>query len=177
MLIHLWRTLQISSSWHNFKTGGIHASINYVRGCTHSSSSSVFFFPLRRSHLIGPSPIFLEHGALSKPWNPEYASLWSCAPLKIYICGSWTMAQQYGIKIEVLLGTSYGTHWEIEEHFANLTKTAWELDGKTLRTLKKKSTTPPAPAPKEKNYALLSLLIGCIKFLFPKQFVIIFNLN
>jgi hypothetical protein len=60
------------------------------------------------------------------------------------------MAQQYGIKIEVVLGTSYGTHWEIEEHFGNLTKTVWELDGKTLRTEKKKSTCPPAPTPNKK---------------------------
>jgi hypothetical protein len=86
------------------------------------------------------------------------------------------MAQQYGIKIEVVLGTSYGTHWEIEEHFGNLTKTVWELDGKTLRTEKIKSTCPLRPL-QTKNYALLSLLTGCIKFLFPKRFVIIFNLN
>jgi hypothetical protein len=87
------------------------------------------------------------------------------------------MAQQYGIKIEVLLGTSYGTHWEIEEHFGNLTKTGWELYGKTLRTEKKKSTSPPLCPLQRKNYALLCLLIGCIKFIFPKRFVIIFNLN
>jgi hypothetical protein len=31
-----------------------------VRGCPHNSS----FFSERRSHLIGPSPIFLEHWAL-----------------------------------------------------------------------------------------------------------------
>ncbi len=32
--------------------------------------------------------------------------------LQIYIHGSWTMTKPYGIKHEVLLGTSQGTHWE-----------------------------------------------------------------
>jgi len=57
------------------------------------------------------------------------------------------MDQQYGIKNEVLLGTSYGTHCKLEEHFGNLTKTPWELDGKTLRTEKK---SPPPTKEKTK---------------------------
>jgi hypothetical protein len=86
------------------------------------------------------------------------------------------MAQQYGIKIEVLLGTSYGTHWEIGEHFGNLTKTGWELDGKTLRTTKG-IHLPPAPAPEKKlcppkpSHWLHKISISKM------MFVIIFNLN
>jgi hypothetical protein len=49
------------------------------------------------------------------------------------------------------------------------------LLGNTLVTNNK----PPLPLanPKEKNQAPLSLLIGCLKFVFPKQFVTIFTLN
>jgi hypothetical protein len=38
---------------------------------------------------------------------------------------------------------------------------------------------PPLPLanPKETNSAPVSLLIGCMKFVFPKQFITIFTLN
>jgi hypothetical protein len=60
---------------------------------------------------------------------------------------------------EVLLGTCWGTHWElgktIEEHIENLGKmlrTHWELDGNTLRT-KKSSQNPNPPLPLKEIWA------------------------
>jgi hypothetical protein len=64
------------------------------------------------------------------------------------------MAKQYGIKNEVSLGTS------------------WELDGNTLGK-------PPPPLTKTQKTKTkpLNLLIGCMKFIFPKWYVTIFNLD
>jgi hypothetical protein len=42
--------------------------------------------------------------------------------------------------------------------------------------IKTKNAPLPPQNPKERSQAL-SLLIGCMKFLFPKQFVTIFNLE
>jgi hypothetical protein len=75
----------------------------------------------------------------------------------------------------VLLGSSKGTTWE---HFENLIVTLWEHIWKEAKNNPKKSLTPP---PKEKNWTpndcMLSLLIGCMKVLFPKLFVPIFDLG
>jgi hypothetical protein len=60
--------------------------------------------------------------------------------------------------------------------------TPWEHDGNTLRTReKKKQKIPVPPLKKKKNWTvhecMLSLPIGCMKFLFPKPFVTIFVLG
>jgi hypothetical protein len=53
------------------------------------------------------------------------------------------MVKQYGIKIELLLGT----HWELGGHFGNLVGTHWELGMN-----KKKQKKPLSPFhPKRKN--------------------------
>jgi hypothetical protein len=72
-------------------------------------------------------------------------------------------------KTQVLLGISLGT--------------LWELDGNTLGTREKtqKVTLPRPPWKEKKNWIIhecvLSLHIGCMKFLFPKLFVTIFGLG
>jgi hypothetical protein len=56
--------------------------------------------------------------------------------------------KKYGIKSEVLLGTCWGTHWELENMLRITLGTSWwELDGNTLKTTK---IAPPHP--KEKNW-------------------------
>jgi len=109
----------------------------------------------RRSHLIGPPLIFLEHGALTyiEAWKrrhfpPQIWSMVSCASLAQFtsnIHGSWTMAEQSVIQkwgaIRNLLGNTLGTN---------------------------KKPSLPLANPKEKNQAPLSLLIGCMKFVFHK---------
>jgi hypothetical protein len=66
-------------------------------------------------------------------------------------------------KIEVLVGTSSETTWELEEPQENMLKTCWEQGRKT----KKNS---PHPTPKWRKQAhhecTLNLPIGYMKFLF-----------
>jgi hypothetical protein len=72
------------------------------------------------------------------------------------------------------LGTHYGTTQELEECQGNMLGTDWEH-----RRKKQTITPPPTPPPKGKNRAhnecMLSLPVGCMKFLFPKLFVTIKN--
>jgi hypothetical protein len=73
------------------------------------------------------------------------------------------------------------------KHIGNLMGTRWELKGNMLGTKEKRKNPPPTPlaAPtqniKENNSrhfeCMLSLPIGCMKFLFPKLFVTIFGLG
>jgi hypothetical protein len=67
------------------------------------------------------------------------------------------------------------------EQFGNILGNTWgtlgELDENT--TDKKTKKIPPLPLPKlkRKKISLSSILIGCIKFPFPKWFITIFNLD
>jgi hypothetical protein len=92
-------------------------------------------------------------------------------------------------KSEVLWRTCWGTHWELGEHIGDLMGTHWELKGNIVRTHwepgkyeKKKILHTPFPKKplKQKKQGTLSaclgLPIGCMKFLFPKEFVTIFGL-
>jgi len=56
----------------------------------------------------------------------------------------------------VLVGTSWGTHWELEEYSGNLMGILWKLDEKPLGTggagQKKRNLSPHPPQnPKGKN--------------------------
>jgi len=70
------------------------------------------------------------------------------------------------------------------EQIGNLMGTSWELKGNMLGTKEKNPSPTPLPPPtqnlKEKKSrhfeCMLSLHIGCIKFLFPKLFFTIFGL-
>ncbi len=150
MLIHLWRTLQISKLMAQFLNWGIRASINCVRGCTHSSSSSSgFFFPLRRSHLIGPSPIFLEHGALPT------MEAWICFPLvprppyNLYQWklnhGSTIWDKNWGVIGNILWNTlgNWGTFWKLDK---NRLGTWWENIENN-----KRNPPPPCACSREKT--------------------------
>jgi len=141
---------------------------------------SHFFSFLEGTILIGPSPNYLEHWALLNrtiSLNPKFQNRNKCTPLwftfSVYIHG--ICAKPYRIKL-VLLGVSGGYLWKPDE---NSMGTWWEH----IRT--KKKTHPPASPPRihtqEKDWtphgSMLSLLIGCMKLLFPKLFVTIFGLG
>jgi hypothetical protein len=69
---------------------------------------------------------------------------------------------------------------ELGEHFGNLMITSWELDEtkcENIWNIGKTKKMHPLHHPKLKISAALSLLIGCMKFLFSKQFIIIFTLD
>jgi hypothetical protein len=59
----------------------------------------------------------------------------------------------------------------------------WELDGNTFAVDKKNQKKVHSPTPekperkKKKKRCTLSLLIGCIKYLFPKVFVTIYSMG
>jgi len=72
-----------------------------------------------------------------------------------------------------MLGKILGTHWELER---NIVRTHWEV-GKN-----EKKSPPPTPKHKKKKdqgtlSACLGLPIGCMKFLFPKDFITIFGMG
>jgi hypothetical protein len=74
----------------------------------------------------------------------------------------------------------------LKEHIWNILGTHWELEGNMLGTKEKILALPPPPPPfsklKRKRKSrhvecMMSLPIGCMKFLFPKLFVTIFGLG
>jgi hypothetical protein len=69
---------------------------------------------------------------------------------------------------EVLLGTSWGTIWELGAPFENLMGTWKRIKNSSPTSPKGKKWTP--------HEGMLSLIIGCMKLLFPKLFVTIFSL-
>jgi len=77
---------------------------------------------------------------------------------------------------------TWGTYWEpIEKFECNLVGTHWEV-GKKWKTFLAPLPHPPHPKTlKEKKQGTLSacsgLPIGCMKFLFPKEFVTVFSLG
>jgi hypothetical protein len=133
-------------------------------GCTHNFLIFLYF---RKSHLIGPSPIILEHGALpniecfpfqNRSMLCHAESLW----FRIYRLYTWKLnyGQKLGDKkcgvIGNVLGNSIGNcgtfFWEhLEEQFGNLGNplgVSWEHYGNRLGTNEKNKKIPP---PKEKN--------------------------
>jgi hypothetical protein len=104
-----------------------------------------------------------------------------CSILKYSVPSLWptyigekedNICQRIWDKSEVLGRTCLGTHWELEEHSGNLMGT------------REKWKQKPSPCPKtwkEKKQGTLSaclgLPIGCMNFLFPKEFVTIFGLG
>jgi hypothetical protein len=76
----------------------------------------------------------------------------------------------------------WGTHWEHMEYIENLIGTHLELEGNMLGTKGKWKNPPPLTQNfKEKKWrhfeCMLSLPIGCMKFLYPKLFITIFGLG
>ncbi len=91
--------------------------------------------------------------------------------LLVYSKGSSTLGKLYGIKRRCYWEQSWECIWE---HFENLMGTLRELG-------EKQKSLSPHPHQKRKNWivheCMLSLPIGCMKFLFPKLFVTIFHLG
>jgi hypothetical protein len=71
----------------------------------------------------------------------------------------------------------------LEEHIENLVNivgTHWEFEWNMLGTKEKKSSPGPQNLKEKKSKhfeCLLSLLVGCMKFLFPKLFITVFGLG
>jgi len=92
----------------------------------------------------------------------------------------------YGIKARCCWEHPWGTHREPKEHIETIMGTHWELEGNMLRTKEKWKKILPSTPPKTQNLkekksrhveCMLSLAIGCMKFLFPKLFITIFDLG
>jgi hypothetical protein len=106
--------------------------------------------------------------------NPKFQNRNKFTPLwftfSVYIDGIW--AKPYGIKLRC--------YWEyLGDTFGNLMRIPWEH----IRMKKKthRPASPPRTPTQEKDrtphWSMLILLIGCMKFLFPKLFVTIFDLG
>jgi hypothetical protein len=116
----------------------------------------------------------IVHFSIEAPlWTPVTKWIQICLPLPyLFSLHTWELnfGQTIWDKIEVRLWTT----WELEEPCENMMRTHWEQG-------KKQEITPPTPPPKENigphHEHMLSLLIGCMKFLFPKTLVIIFGLG
>ncbi len=109
---------------------------------------SSFFLPPRRSHLIGPPPIFLEHQALPKiePCMHAVSCIYDWLITKNY---SFGQSQNISLVISlfrVLEHVGEQTHWQLGEHVGNVIRTHLEQQNVNTPTL-----TPP----KEKN-------LGCL---------------
>jgi hypothetical protein len=106
------------------------------------------------------------------PLNPYFYKL-------LFIHGSWTWPNNMGWKggaIGNILGhtlKTWGTHWEpVGNSLGNLMGTQWEHIGNRPKSKKSHPILLP-PKTQQKNWAFLSLLIGCMKFAFPKWFITI----
>jgi hypothetical protein len=147
--------------------------------------SQLFPFFYEVAILIGLSSILLEHWALPSKSTSldcsckmEINVLPSAPTFSVYIHESWTLGKPcYWDKSNVLLGTSWGTTWEL----GNLIWTSWAHDENTLGTPKTQRNPSPTLHQKKKNELLmscmLSLFIGHMKLWFLKLFVTIFDLG
>jgi hypothetical protein len=87
------------------------------------------------------------------------------------------LEKPYGINPRYYWAHLGGTHSEFE----NPLETKWEYDENTLGKRGGKKSLFPPPLGVGKNWviheSMLSLPIDCMKFLFPKLFIIIFGLG
>jgi len=100
----------------------------------------------------------------------ECHPLWPTWPTYIGEKGR-TLGKTYGKKARCYWEHLWRTHWEPMEHVENMMGTHWELEGNPKKK-EKRSTTPKLKRNKSRHFeCMLSLPIGCMKFLFPKLFV------
>ncbi len=100
-----------------------------------------------------------------KEWKKIWVSPLSLlSPLLSYVHQSWTVSKQHGIKLRCYLECFRGT---LGEPVGNLMEIHWEQENKSTS-----SPHWPPPNPKREKICLpkcmLSLRIGCMKFLFSK---------
>jgi hypothetical protein len=131
-------------------------------GVPHKSN---FFFSTT-SQVIGP--LQKKDETMEAPQNRrfygkmEYLHIW---PTYIDEKGR-TLGQTYGIKVRCYWEHPWGTHWE---PIGNMKGTWWEQRKKE----KNPSPTKNFKEKKSRHFeCMLSPPIGCMKFLFPKLFVI-----
>jgi hypothetical protein len=137
-----------------------HASINWWGVCP------IFLIFFRRSHVIGPSPLFWNTGhSLLYVSMICHASLWPSFPTQRHRSCDQTIWDRERGAIGNVLANTLGTWGTCEE-----------LDGNRRKT---KNPPPSSPLQNRKIKAKLpwAFSLGCMKFLFPKRFVTIFNLN
>ncbi len=164
---HFWRFAELRIlSGVKHTAGPLRRVTNRAIDIFGGSQSSESYLVVK--HTAGPLRRHLTHAKCSH----------KCAEETINIeAEPWP--NNMGLKNEVLLGC-------LKEHIWNL-RTFWEPDNNILGTWwntvqkhlehRKNKKLHPLHHPKLKISAALSLLIGCMKFLFSKQFVIIFTLD
>ncbi len=126
-----------------------------------------------------PSSIcfWADHSKKVKSWKvPQNRFYFELLPFGSLIYVKWVqhlpehMGSRWGI-----WRTYWGIHWELGEHIGNLMG--------TRENCKKSLSKPPLPPVMKKEKmqgtlsACLGLRIGCMKFLFPKEFITIFGLS
>jgi hypothetical protein len=143
-----------------------------------------FFFPLKKEPFVWPMINIFgiwgtpEHRSLDKLPSPKIEHVLSCFPFAFllhppshspphisYIC-TWklnhgqTIWDKKSSAIRTIIGNTLGNFWE---HIGN-------RPPKKIRPQQNRKEN-------QKKLSASSLLIGCMKFLFPKWFVTIFNLG
>jgi len=140
---------------------------------THTFSLKKNCFCEGTTKSIGPSQFFgsIVHFSIEATlWTPvaKYTQICSHWPtFSVYIHESWTLGKPYGIKLRCNCK-------RLKEQFENLRnplRTWWEhIRNRGEKNKKITPPTHPTPPRKEKTWAhhedMLSLLIGCMKFLF-----------
>jgi len=137
------------------------------------ASQVQFFCLLQRANLIGSSLKKMKLWTLPKSEG---------SILKHKVNNFSPSAHLYWWKEDNICQSIWDKMRCYEEHIENLMWIWREHSGNTLRTRGKwkKSSSPPPPPKKLKRKrasACLGLPIGCMKFLFPKEFVTIFGLG
>jgi len=111
---------------------------------------------------------------MEAPQNRRFYGKMECFPLCPTYIGEKgrTLGKTYVVKARCYLEHPWGTHWEPIE---NLKGTCWE------QRKNEKNHLPPPPNLKEKKSrhfeCMLSITIGCMKFLFSKLSITIFGLG
>jgi len=123
--------------------------------------SLLFFSPPRRSHLIGPPPIFMEHQALPKiePCMHAVSCIYDWLITKNY---SFGQSQNISLVISlfrVLEHVGEQTHWQLGEHVGNVIRTHLEQQNVNTPTL-----TPPKRKKPGLSGCMLPHFIGCYSF-------------
>jgi hypothetical protein len=124
--------------------------------------------------LIGPLQKKVE--TIETPQNRRFYGKMECLPLWPTYIGEKgrTLGKTYGIKARCYWEHLWRTHCEPVEHVENVMGTHWELERNMLGTKvkRKRSPTPKLKRKKSRHFeCMLSLPIGCMKFLFSKLFV------
>jgi hypothetical protein len=120
-------------------------------------------------------PITKKIESMEAPQTRRFYGKMECHPLWPTYIGEKgrTLGKTYGIKARCYWEHLWRTHWEPIKHCKNMMEPIGDVKG-TCWEQKKKEKISPTPKLKRKKSrhfeCMLSLPIGCMKFLFPKLF-------